>query len=160
MHRLFSIEVYIATKNPVHCYLILTRNNVSVASFGIWLAAIMIGSSQFWTDRFPFEILIACVGVLEVGVLVVIIIRILVVLNVRKSQRHIADYLTRDRLTVTFLLLFVVYMIAAFPYAVAEQAHFLSHSKPEWKINFEHDFIVYYLPIFYINFMVNPLIYA
>ena len=164
MLLLFSIEVYIATKNPLHCHLILTRNKVLWASAGFWLLAVLIGSSHFWSDAYPMEIIIICIGVLELAVVVVIILRILVILNVRKSRRHIADQIQSgshtSRLTVTFLLLFVVYMITAFPYFVIEQIHFLSHSKPEWKINFEHDFIVYYLPIAYVNFMVNPLIYA
>jgi hypothetical protein len=63
-------------------------------------------------------------------------------------------------LTVSFLLLFVVYLVTAFPYLVAEQVHLLWHIKPEWNTSFDHAVIAYSLPLAHLNYLINPLVYA
>ena len=83
----------------------------------------------------------------------------------RRNRREIGQFMTEgsqtdNGLTVSFLLLFVVYLVTAFLYFVVEQVHMLWHMKPEWNVSFDHAAITYAQPLAYINYVINPLIYA
>jgi hypothetical protein len=162
---LLSVEVYIFTKFPLTAHLMLTkRRKVWIIMF-LWLASFLIASSNFWSSEYPFSVFIVVLFVLEVAVMAVIIFRVLVILNMRRNRREIARLMPEGSandhgLTISFLLLFVVYLVTAFPYLVAEQVHFLWHTKPEWNISFNHDVIAYSTPLLHINYLINPIIYA
>ncbi len=162
---LLSVEVYIITKYPLTAHLMLTRRRTVWIIIVLWLVSMLIASSNFWTSDYPFAVFIVVLSVLEISVMAVITFRVLVILNMRRNRREIARLMPQgsandNGLTVSFLLLFVVYLVTAFPYLVAEQVHLLWHAKPEWNISFNHDVIVYILPLVHINYLINPIIYA
>ncbi|XP_028393450.1 adrenocorticotropic hormone receptor-like [Dendronephthya gigantea] len=165
MLLLLSVEVYIVTKHPLTAHLVLTRRKTLFAISVLWFAAIIVASSNFWTEEYPFTVLSVVLCVFQICVMAVLVFRILVILNMRKNRRELSQLMPAgsqndNGLTVTFLLLFVVFLVTAFPYLVAEQVHFLYHIKPEWNISFNHDVITYTIPLMHINYVINPLIYA
>ena len=162
---LLSVEVYIITKYPLTAHLMLTRRKILWIIFFLWFASILIASSNFWTVDYPFAVFVVVLSVLEIAVMAVIIFRILVILNMRRNRREVAQLMpdgsaNDSGLTVSFLLLFVVYLVTAFPYLVAEQVHLLWHIKPEWNTSFDHAVIAYSLPFAHLNYLINPLVYA
>ena len=161
---LLSIEVYIVTRYPLTAHLKLTKRKTLWAIILLWLAAVILASSNFWQNDYPLVVMIVVVIALEIAVMGVLIFRILVILNVRRNRREIAQLMpgsqTDNGLTVSFLLLFVVYLVTAFPYFVVEQVHFLWHIKQDWNISFDHAAIAYTAPLAHINYLINPLIYA
>lgn len=161
---LLSIEVYIVTRYPLTAHLKLNKRKTLWIIILLWLAAVVLASSNFWQNDYPFETFIIVVFALEIAVMAVLLFRVLIILNVRRNRREIAQLMpgsqTDNGLTVSFLLLFVVYLVTAFPYFVVEQVHLLWHIKPDWNISFDHAAIAYTAPLAHINYFINPLIYA
>ena len=162
---LLSVEVYIITKYPLTAHLKLTKRRTVLIIISMWFASVLIASSNFWTSDYPFAVFAVVLSVLEIAVMAVIIFRVLVIINMRRNRREIAQLMPEgsandNGLTISFLLLFVVFLLTAFPYLVVEQVHLLWHAKPEWNISFNHDAIAYSLPLAHINYLINPLIYA
>ena len=162
---LLSVEVYIITKHPLTAHIMLTRRKIFWTIIALWFLSVLIASSNFLTSDYPYFIFFIVLSVLEIAVLAVIVFRILVILNMRRNRQEVAQLMPDGSandagLTVSFLLLFVVYLVTLFPYLVAEQVHLLWHSKPDWEISFNHDVIAYLVPLAHINFIVNPIVYA
>ena len=162
---LLSVEVFIITKYPLTAHLMLTKRRTVLIILLMWLASLLIASSNFWTSDYPFAVFFVVLSVFEIAVMAVIIFRILVILNMRRNRREISRLMPEgsandNGLTISFLLLFVVFLLTAFPYFVAEQVHLLYHAKLEWNISFNHDVIAYSAPLAHINYLINPLIYA
>ena len=165
MLLLLSVEVYVITKYPLTAHLMLTKRRTIWIIIFMWLVSLLIASSNFWTSDYPFAVFAVVLSVLEIAVMAVIIFRVLVILNIRRNRREILQLMPEgsandNGLTISFLLLFLVFLLTAFPYLVAEQVHFLWHAKPEWNISFNHDVIAYTAPLVHINYLINPLIYA
>ena len=162
---LLSIEVYIVTRYPLTAHLKLTKRKTLWVIIFLWLAALAVASSNFWQNDYPAIVFIVVVTALELAVMAVLMFRILVILNVRRNRREVAQLMPQgsqadNGLTVSFLLLFVVYLVTAFPYFVVEQVHLLWHIKPDWNISFDHAAIPYAATLAHINYLINPLIYA
>ncbi|XP_046859796.1 adenosine receptor A3-like [Xenia sp. Carnegie-2017] len=163
---LLSVEVYIITKRPLTTHIILTRRKILIAIVSLWLVSLVIGSCNFWTEDYPFLALSIVLVLLEFSVMAVTIFRIMVVYNIRRNRREVTDLMpsgsksNNSGLTASFLILFFVYLVTAFPYLVVEQVHFLYHLKPEWNISFDHAAISYTLVFVHVNYFINPIIYA
>ena len=162
---LLSVEVYIVTRYRLTAHIKLTKRKKVWAIIFLWLTAIFLGISNFWREDYLRLVFLILSPVVEIAVMTVIIFRILVILNMRRNRREIGQFMTEgsqtdNGLTVSFLLLFIVYLVTAFPYFVVEQVHMLWHMKPEWNVSFDHAAIAYAQPLAYINYVINPLIYA
>ena len=159
---LLSIERYIAIKYPIESGTILTRKRIFLACLLCWAAAIgcalpIILQSQHY--------LIALYGILEFSALVMIFFQLLIIKGIKEASRPLEDGSTRKahmkNISTTILILIFVLMVTAFPYFIAKQVEFLNRDYPHlFTGKMARLFPYYYFPVAYLNFIVNPFIYA
>lgn len=165
---LLTVEAYVVTKYPIRGRLMLTEIKTAMFCLIVWLLAVPCGLSNIaylFTRHFELlmKVYIAQMAVLELAAVIQVILKILIIREIMKSQRDLTEHQNNRHIkevAKTIIILNVILMVTAFPYFVAKQLEFL------WKLrHISGDpllwrFSNYYEPIAAINYVANPILYS
>ena len=159
----FSLQVYTVTKFPYKARHFWTRTKVVLCCVGTWLLAGLLGLDgififlhqdsdkyiKWWTVRTVFWCII---------VIIQIVLKILTCWEIFKTRRNSGQSQSSKhrQITTTVMIMVVIQMFTAFPFVVILQ---LNHEALSLKFDLVRELMTYFVPIGYLNFCVNPIIY-
>ena len=159
---ILTVEMFVVTKYPIRCKLILSRKKIIVACICSWILAILCGSLNY-IPRSVNELFVAWIGILEFSVAIFVIFKVLVIRELLKSRRRFSGSsrcTKTKRIAKTVIILDVFWLLTAFPYFVSKELEYLARlGIVRWSEMIFH-FSYYYMPIVSLNFVVNPFLYA
>ena len=159
----FSLQVYTITKFPFKAPHFWTRKRVALCCVGIWLLAILLGPSSIslflnvdidvWITWWTVQLVVWCITVI-----IQIVLKILTFWEIFKTRRNSGQSQSsiHRQVTTTVMIMVVIQMFTAVPYVVILQLH---HDVFSLNHHLLREIMTYCLPIAYLNFCVNPIIY-
>ena len=154
--------MFVVTKYPLRCKLILSRTKIIVACISCWILAILCGSHNY-TPELDDKHFVAWIGTLEFSVAIFVIFKVLVIRELLKSRRRFSDSsrcMKTKRIAKTVIILDVFWLLTAFPYFVLKQLEYLVRLGIVRYSEMIFQFSYYYMPVVSLNFVVNPFLYA
>ena len=158
----FSLQVYTVTKFPFKAPHFWTRKTVLLCCVGIWLLAGLLNLRtifynlylDFDTDYIWWKIstVFWCIVVI-----IQIVLKILTCWEVFKTRRNSRQSRSSKyrQITTTVMIMVVIQMFTALPFIVIQQLwHVFSLNSDLLK-----EITLYQLPVAWLNFCVNPVIY-
>ena len=159
----FSLQVYAVTKFPYKARHFWTRTKVVLCCVGIWLLAGLLGlnfififlhldidkHNNWWT----VQAVVWCIIVI-----IQIVLKILTCWEIFKTRRNSGPSQSSKhrQITTTVMIMVTIQMFTAFPFVVILQ---LQHDVFSLNPHLLREIMTYFLPIAYLNFCVNPIIY-
>ncbi len=164
---LLTVQIYMIIKYPMKSRLILTKKKVVVSCMTVWVMAIGLGLSSIsdlWTE-WSLYIYIGQIAVLELGVVVQIVLKILVIVEIMSRQNDIlkaenAQNLKQREVAKTVILLNVALIVTALPYFLAKQIEHIARINNYSMDSLLITFAYRYESIALLNYVVNPILYS
>ena len=159
----FSLQVYTVTKFPFKAPHFWTRKRVVLCCVVIWLVAGLVGSSNIFIflhgdfDKWKVWWIVHLVAWCII-VIIQIVLKILTCWEIFKTRRNSGQsQSSRHRqITTTVMIMVVIQMLTTFPYVVIQLLH---HDMFSVSYHLLKEITMYYGPLFYLNFCVNPIVY-
>ena len=157
----FSLQVYTVTKFPFKAPHFWTLTRVVLCCVVIWLLAGLLGSGSIvtflrpdfdkWNVWWTVQTVVWCIIVI-----IQISLKILTCWEIFKTRRNSGQSQSaiHRQITTTVMIMVVIQMFTAFPYIVIEHLHHDVFSLNEQLLGEG-----YCLPLLWLNFCVNPIIY-
>ena len=164
---LLTVQIYMIIKYPMKSRLKLTKKKVVLLCMTVWVMAIGLGLSNIsnlWT-KWPFYIYIGQIAVLELGVVVQIVLKILITVEIMSRQNDIlkaenVQNLKQREVAKTVILLNVALIVTALPYFLAKQIEYIARINKYSIDSLLITFAYRYESIALLNFVVNPILYS
>ena len=159
----FSLQVYTVTKFPFKAPHFWKHKRVVLCCVGIWLLAGLLGCSSIFSDlHYDYDIwnvwYTVQAVVRSIIVIIQIVLKILTCREIFKTRRNSgqSQSLKHRQITITVMIMVSVQMFTAFPFVVINQLalDMLSLNK-----HLLVKILTYYMPLSWLNFSVNPIIY-